>query len=64
MENKKIFIKDKEKLEELKNRYLQAGVTGYWINLLDACINDGLYFDHVEYNAVSPELQKCWEGLY
>lgn len=56
-------IATKKGLETLLKRYKDAGVTGYWIQVIEGCIKDGLAMDETDYENTPQELKKLWVGL-
>ena len=57
-------IATKKGLETLLKRYRDAGVTGYWIQVIEGCIKEGLAVDETDYANTPNSLRKLWRGLH
>ena len=56
-------IERKKDLLTLKERYLAAGASEYWVKVIDGCIAEGLAMDETDYENTPTELRKLWKGL-
>jgi hypothetical protein len=56
-------IETKKGLQELLRRYKEVNASGYWIQVIEGCIKDGLAMDETDYENTPNSLRKLWRGL-
>lgn len=56
-------IETKRGLQELLRRYKEANASGYWIQVIEGCIKEGLAMDETDYANTPNLLRKLWRGL-